>query len=312
MSKDNSNQYPLNIGYSQGFEDQSNSNTSQYDSASNQSVVYNQPQYNGNPQSEPEKKGQSALAITGFVLSLIGCTYIAGIILGIIDLVRTKGRKNGLAIAAVAIGGAWVLLSCALVVIVYSGDKANEKAEKAVSYYGGSIEKSTGDITKPDDEAIGSTVSESVEDSIEQLVPADGLVISKPGTKLEDYTLGEPLHISTSGGDFTISFTDIKEDVVPARAYENGYRRFVTISYSVENISYNGNLHIAVYDFDAYDSNGSALDTRYSASDSVSISKGHNDSSELSFWLNSDTDYVELEFSDGYGVRMTFSVIIDM
>lgn len=312
MSRNNSNQYPLNIGYSQGFEDQSNSNTSQYDSAPNQSVVYNQPQYSSNQQSEPEKKGQSALAITGFVLSLIGCTYIAGIILGIIDLVRTKGKKNGLAIAAVAIGGAWVLLSCALVVIVYSGDKANEKAEQVVSYYDGSIEKSTGGITKPDDEAIGSTVSESVEDSIEQLVPADGSVISKPGTKLKDYTLGEPLYISTSSGDFIISFIDIKEDVVPASAYEDGYRRFVTINYSVENISYNGNLSISEYDFDAYDSDGSALDTRYSFSDSVSISKGHNDSAELSFWLNNDTDYVELEFSEGYHLRMTFSVIIDM
>lgn len=307
MSKGNSNQYPLNIGYSQGFEDQSNSNTSQYDSAPNQSVVYSQPQYSGNPQSEPEKKGQSALAITGFVLSLIGCTYIAGIILGIIDLVRTKGKKNGLAVAAVAIGGAWVLLSCALVVIVYSGDKANEKAEKVVSYYGGSIEKSTGDITKPDDEAIGSTASESVENSVEQLVPMESVEEEVADSTSGAYHVGDVISIKTDDGEYTITFTNVAETSDRNMFSDKDPKRVILVDFKVENIDYEYTLgdyknnEVSIYssNFNAFDADGEAIDTYpLTVKYATSITPGHKASGQLAYCLDNDTNFIELEYAD--------------
>lgn len=281
MSKGNSNQYPLNIGYSQGFEDQSNSNTSQYDSAPNQSVVYSQPQYSGNLQSEPEKKGQSALAITGFVLSLIGCTYIAGIILGIIDLVRTKGKKNGLAVAAVAIGGAWVLLSCMLFVIVYAGNKATEDNKHVTSY--------------------NSNYSDASTDSRNVEVEESAEAIS------DVYRVGDVVSIQTDSGEYTITFTNIEETSERNRFSDKDPERVILIDFKVENIDYeytfggykNNEVNVYSSNFNAFDADGEALDTYpLTTKYATSVTPGHTASGRLVYGLDNDTNLIELEYAD--------------
>lgn len=62
-------------------------------------------QYSNNYQSaEKDYYGRiSGMSIAAFVLSLIGCTSIVGLILGIIDVTKSDGRKKGLSIAAIVI-----------------------------------------------------------------------------------------------------------------------------------------------------------------------------------------------------------------
>lgn len=61
----------------------------------------------------------SKMSIVGFILSFFGCTSIAGVTLGIIDLLKKDGRKRGLAIAAIAIGGVITALEAAIILELF-------------------------------------------------------------------------------------------------------------------------------------------------------------------------------------------------
>ena len=51
----------------------------------------------------------TGLSIAAFILSLLGCTSIIGLILGIVDVTKKDGRKKGLSIAAIIIGAIFTL-----------------------------------------------------------------------------------------------------------------------------------------------------------------------------------------------------------
>ena len=53
----------------------------------------------------------SGLSIAAFITSALGCTFLVGLILGIIDLNKKDGRKRGLSVAAVIIAGVTLLLT---------------------------------------------------------------------------------------------------------------------------------------------------------------------------------------------------------
>lgn len=69
--------------------------------------------YAGNPYGAPASApGVDPVSITGFVLSLLCCTSVVGVILGIIGMTRTKNGVRGgrwAAISAIAIGAAGTL-----------------------------------------------------------------------------------------------------------------------------------------------------------------------------------------------------------
>jgi len=66
----------------------------------------------------------TGLSIAAFILSILGCLSIVGLILGIIDLTKKDGRKKGLSIAAVVIGALWLVASA-----VYMGSDSSSKKE---------------------------------------------------------------------------------------------------------------------------------------------------------------------------------------
>lgn len=312
MSKDNSNQYPLNLGYSQDFEDQGSSNQSQYNQcSSNQSQydsAYSQPQYSNNQQSEPEKNGQSALAITGFVLSLIGCTYIAGIILGIIDLVRTKGKKNGLAIAAVAIGGAWVLISCLVFVIAYAGNKTIEENKQVTSYNSNysdaSTDSSNDEVADVDSTDSGDTGVENTDSIVSETTAEED---ESAETNSGVYHVGDVISVQTDSGEYTITFTSVAETSERNMFSDKDPERVILIDFKVENIDYEYTLgdyknnEVSVYstNFNAYDADGEALDTYpLTVKYATSITPGHKASGQLAYCLDNDTNFIELEYVD--------------
>ncbi len=125
--------YPI-LQYTESLNGMSNSNTSNYNggmnngtypnysnsSAQGANAIYNDPNYVGstsyttstisaNPKPVQDSK-PSALSIWAFILSLLGCTSLIGLIFAIVDLSKKDGRKKGLSIAALVIQGILFLI----------------------------------------------------------------------------------------------------------------------------------------------------------------------------------------------------------
>lgn len=71
----------------------------------------------------------SGMSIAGFILSFLGCLSIVGLILGIVDLTKSRedGRKKGLSIAAIAISTAMLIASVAFTASALNGDSSKKK-----------------------------------------------------------------------------------------------------------------------------------------------------------------------------------------
>ena len=69
----------------------------------------------------------SQMSIIGFILSILGCTSLIGMILGIIDLTKTDGRKRGLSVASVIIGTIMLFVSIG---VTMSNSEDSEKTSK--------------------------------------------------------------------------------------------------------------------------------------------------------------------------------------
>lgn len=61
----------------------------------------------------PEKPKNSALGVIALILSILGCTFIIGIVLAIIDLCKKDGRKKVCSIIALCICGFWLIVGIA-------------------------------------------------------------------------------------------------------------------------------------------------------------------------------------------------------
>lgn len=96
---------------------------------------YNQSQWNStvpNPQSNkpqtPVVKKNSGLSIAALVFSIMGCTFIIGVILAIVDLCKKDtSKKHGLSIASLVICGVWLVLS-----LVFDSTNNTEKATNTI------------------------------------------------------------------------------------------------------------------------------------------------------------------------------------
>ena len=61
---------------------------------------------------ENQKLKNSGLSVAALVLSIMGCTFIVGIILAIIDLAKKDDtKKHGLSIAAIIISAVWIIIA---------------------------------------------------------------------------------------------------------------------------------------------------------------------------------------------------------
>lgn len=61
-----------------------------------------------------QKQKKSTLGILALIFSVLGCTFLVGIILAIIDLCKKDGKKKTLSIIALVICGLWFILGLAL------------------------------------------------------------------------------------------------------------------------------------------------------------------------------------------------------
>ena len=121
-----------NCGFPIGFQGSSAPQNNSY--TANENPYQNGPQY---PQNQPvqvhavsyEKESNSGLGIAALILSILGCTFILGLIFAIIDLCKKDNRKKTFSIIALCICGFWLLVG-----IVGASQKDEPKTMVSTSY----------------------------------------------------------------------------------------------------------------------------------------------------------------------------------
>ena len=126
---------------------------------------------------------------------------------------------------------------------------------------------------------------------------ASGNEIKNPVKKT--YGLNEDVYITNSDGEYRLKITGISETSERNEYSDKVADRVIIISYEYENISLNEDLYISDYEFSAYDYDSNSLetypvDTKYPSS----VSTGRKATDSMSFALNNNNNYVELEFYD--------------
>lgn len=119
----------------------------------------------------------SGLSITSFVFSFF--ISIVGIILGIIDLTKNDGRKKGLSIAAISVGGAMFLITIVLSILSFSTNTLFFGKSEAVKNVEQEI-NAIGNVTLDSEEMIS-----TAEKAYDALTEEEKLKVQNYSTLLE-------------------------------------------------------------------------------------------------------------------------------
>ena len=121
----------------------------------------------------------------------------------------------------------------------------------------------------------------------------------KETTSVKNYGINEDMYVTTDEGKYRLKITGIKETKERNEYSDKKANRVVIISYEYENISLQDDLYVSEMSFKVYDKEGNALETypvTYKYADSIGT--GRRASAEMAFALNSETNYIELEYYD--------------
>ena len=118
---------------------------------------------------------------------------------------------------------------------------------------------------------------------------------------LTTYKLNDDIYVKSDSGEYRVKFTKIYETKERNEFSEKTANRVVIIEYEYENISKENDLLISEMNFKLYDKENNQLES-YPVSTKYgnSISKGRKATASEAFALNSDSNYIELEFYDNY------------
>lgn len=118
---------------------------------------------------------------------------------------------------------------------------------------------------------------------------------------LTTYKLNDDIYVKSDSGEYRVKFTKIYETNERNEFSEKTANRVIIIEYEYENISKENDLFISEMNFKLYDKDNNQLET-YPASTKYgdSVSKGRKTTASEAFALNSDSNYIELEFYDNY------------
>lgn len=118
--------------------------------------------------------------------------------------------------------------------------------------------------------------------------------------ELKTYKLNEDIYITNNSGKYRVKFTSIKETSDRNQFADTQANKVVVIEYEYENMTLEDDLFISdTTNFKAYDKENNQLetypvDTKYSSN----VSKGRKTTASAAYALNSESNYVELEFYD--------------
>lgn len=223
----------------------------------------------------------SGLGIAAFVCSLLGCTSLIGLILGIISVATAKknNTKTGLPTAAIIISIIWMLGSFFMVGVIGGASDDADKANK------------TGEVTtevKSDskDEGTKEEKTEAAKDNhfkVGDIVETDNLKMT---------------YLSCE------QFTGYSEFSAPKDGYVI-YR----MEFEVENIS-DTDQYASVYDFECF-ADDYAMDAHYEEDDlSASLSAGKKAKGAVYFEVPEDAQSATLEYETNFWTENKIIFII--
>lgn len=235
------------------------------------------------PQVQPyqPKEKNSTLGVLALIFSILGCTFIVGIILAIIDLTKKDGRKKTLSIIALVICGIWLLIAIA----------GNSRKDDTQSTYKSSpaVESETKTENNAENKA-------EVKTERENETPAESEE-QKAQTK-DKYYVGD----TWQNKYVNVSFDDCGEYesdnqfIQPADGNKYIYAKF-----TFENIG-KSDTTVGYWDFDCY-ADGYACDGTYGADDaafSQTLSSGRKITGSVYFEVSQNATEIEFEYSPSF------------
>ena len=116
---------------------------------------------------------------------------------------------------------------------------------------------------------------------------------------LATYKLNDDIYVKGSTGEYRVKFTNIYETKDRNEFSDKTAKKVIIIEYEYENISQEDDLYVDEMHFKLYDKENNQLETYpVSTKYGSSVSKGRKATASEAYALNSDNNYIELEFYD--------------
>ena len=146
--------------------------------------------------------------------------------------------------------------------------------------------------------------------------------------EIKEYKIGDVINVETEYGSYEFAITGVKETDERNEFYtsfEEGKeqpKRVVLISYEYKNIDYYASydytdyvqdeISINDYDFDVYDAEGNRMDTYPATLDFGSgVTAGHKATGTMAYGLNSDENFIEMEYNADWLSATTCKIILE-
>lgn len=126
------------------------------------------------------------------------------------------------------------------------------------------------------------------------------------------FKIGEEMFVKSDSGEYKLVITGVEETMERNQFADKTPNRVILISYSYENISYSSDLFVSDMNFKAYDKDNNAMDTYPVSVDYPdSISAGRKATGQMAYGLNSEENYVELEYYDNMFLDADCKIILE-
>lgn len=119
-------------------------------------------------------------------------------------------------------------------------------------------------------------------------------------SEVAKYKLNEDIYITNNTGKYRLKFTGVTETSDRNQFSDKVANRVVIISYEYENLTLPDDLFISSTDFKLYDKENNSMET-YPAGDvkyASAVGTGRKTTASEAFALNSDSNYIELDYYD--------------
>ena len=119
-------------------------------------------------------------------------------------------------------------------------------------------------------------------------------------SEVAKYKLNEDIYITNNTGKYRIKFTGVTETSDRNQFSDKVADRVVIISYEYENLTLPDDLYVSSMSFKLYDKENNSMET-YPAGDTKypgAVGSGRKVTASEAFALNSDSNYIELDYYD--------------
>lgn len=220
------------------------------------------------------KQKNSGLGVAALVLSILGCTFVIGAVLAIIDLCKKNDNKKTCSIIALCVCGFWLI-------VVIAGTSGNNSSKQTASK-----------VTTE-----SSVATDAKEEKSENKDKNDAEPI-KEADKKDKYYVGDTWqnkYVLVSY-DSCGEYESDNQFIQPQEG-----NKYVYATFTFENVG-SSDTTVTCWDFDCY-ADGFACEATYAADDaafSQTLSSGRKISGSVYFEVPEDAEEIEFEYSPNF------------